>query len=182
MNEKITQLDSNLQAIHQHMRWIRHQFANRTGLNYTEFELLAVLNEQGRPMSVKEVSRELFLCSQAVTKISKFLLSANLIVVEKSKEDKRVTFLQLTEPGRSLAESERQTRTSVLSKSLTSIPVHQLDVVNQVMRIVGQTTGHLVEHVTEAQLTTVPRIDADESMKIFADQANMPEVVTTMFG
>jgi DNA-binding MarR family transcriptional regulator len=157
--EKITQLDQSLQTLHRYARQIRHDFANRTGLNYTEFELLAVLNEYDRPMSVKEVSKELFLCSQAVTKISKFLLSVNLIVVEKSKEDKRVTFLSLTDSGRSIAAREQNARESVLQKCLVAIPSQHIDNMNQVMMIVRQSASHVVENVVAPQLLSLPRID-----------------------
>lgn len=100
---------------------VRHRIARDTGLNLSEFELLCILFNSREPLSIKEASSELLLCSQAVTKIAKSLNAKGLLVYEKSDADRRVTQLKLTREGRQIAEREAAARQRFVDEALQNI-------------------------------------------------------------
>lgn len=112
------QLDRSMVDVYNLTRHIRHEFARKAKLKSSEYETLLILRYGRKPMSVKELSSELLLSSQAITKILQKLVKRGYITSQKSEEDRRVTFSELTPAGMELAEIEYQARLRTLDLAM----------------------------------------------------------------
>ena len=97
--ESVQNIVRSIAAINRFIRYAKIELAKFLGLNPTEYELLYTLFVHQRSMSVKELSAEMFLSSQAITKITKNLILLNYLESNKSSTDKRVTFITLSKLG-----------------------------------------------------------------------------------
>jgi DNA-binding MarR family transcriptional regulator len=134
-------LNRSFTDIYQLIRKIRFELAAETNMNCSEFELLAYLYTNNHPCSIKEVSRNLLLCSQAITKIAKSLIRKGLVTTEKNEDDKRVTYLLLTDKGKLLASREHQLREHLIriiirthSSAEVDATVLMMDKLNQTLK------------------------------------------------
>lgn len=98
------------------IRKIKYLIARSEGLNSSEYEVLSYLFHSGEKRSIKEVSKFLLLCSQAVTKITKKLVQEQYIELEKSSTDRRVTYLVLTTKGEALARTEESQKLALFAE------------------------------------------------------------------
>lgn len=107
-----------LVAVCHQMRALRHRMAAQAGLNVSEYDLLAALHHAQRPMSVKELSQSLFLCSQAITKITKSLCRHGYLLTYKSATDRRITYVSPTELAHKLTIQEAALQQQWLASNL----------------------------------------------------------------
>jgi DNA-binding MarR family transcriptional regulator len=121
MDNSIREINRSLDQLQLSLRSIRYTVARETNLSNSEFDLIAALHSAGRPLNIKELSKELLLCSQAITKLYKRLLNLELISIERTPSDRRQTLLRLTESGARIAEREQQIRLAFLRHSLTHV-------------------------------------------------------------
>jgi|NOAtaT_6_FD_contig_21_4946238_length_581_multi_4_in_0_out_0_1 DNA-binding MarR family transcriptional regulator len=98
------------------IRQIKHVISRDAGLSTSEYEVISYLHQVDERRAIKDVSQYLLLCSQAVTKIAKRLLQLEYIAMEKSTEDRRVTYLTLTSKGQSLAEDEASQKEAIFQE------------------------------------------------------------------
>lgn len=75
----------------------------KLGLTYPQYLALMVLWEKPA-CTVKEIGERLYLDSGTLTPMLKRMEDAGLVHRQRSKEDERMVFVQLTEQGRSLKE------------------------------------------------------------------------------
>lgn len=132
-----------LMTLAHHLRHLRHRMARQAGLNYTEYELLANLHHQQRPMSVKEMSQSLFLCSQAVTKITKSLIKRGFVLTHKSETDKRITYITPTAAATTLTEEEASIQQMWIASNRNLGPEVVLMVLTNLANHSGQYLTHL---------------------------------------
>ncbi len=105
----------------QHFKQIRHDVANAHKLNTSELELLLILDHTEEDLSIKHISQRMMLCSQAITKISRSLNKSELVKFEKSSEDRRVTFVKLTQAGLNVVAEERHAREEALKEAINAL-------------------------------------------------------------
>ena len=105
----------------QHFKQIRHDVANAHQLNSSELELLLILAHSEEDLSIKHISQRMMLCSQAITKISRSLSKSELVKFEKSTEDRRVTYVKLTQNGLAVVSEERQARELALREAINAL-------------------------------------------------------------
>lgn len=86
-------------------------------LTYTAYIALMALWETDG-ISVKQLGEKLFLDSGTLTPLLKKMESQGLIVRERSKEDERTVFINLTEEGRNLKEECREIPASMFCLNL----------------------------------------------------------------
>lgn len=132
-------LNRSFTDIYQLIRKIRFELAAENNLNCSEFELLAYLYTNSNPRSIKEVSRNLLLCSQAITKIAKSLIREGLVNTEKNDDDKRVTYLMLTDKGKLLASREHQLREHLIRTIIRTHSGAEVDATVLMMDKLNQT-------------------------------------------
>jgi DNA-binding MarR family transcriptional regulator len=109
-----------LKTLSDALRFAKHTIAYRNGLNTSELEVLVSLYNSPEPLSIKNLSSDLMLCSQAITKIAKNLNALGLLESRKSTIDRRITWIELTAKGAAIAKEERDFRESLIKKSLPS--------------------------------------------------------------
>ena len=124
--ETVTSLTLSITSLDRFIRVVKLNSARLAGLNSTEYEVLFSVFYSKEQLSVKDLSREMFLCSQAITKITKELLKAELIYVEKSPKDRRVTYITLTEKGRNLIQKDEMRRKAMVRKCIEDIAASDL--------------------------------------------------------
>lgn len=106
------------------MRLAKHNIARRSGLNTSELEVLVSLYHASDPLSIKHLSNDLMLCSQAITKICKNLQALGLIESRKSSIDRRITWVELSARGAVIAKEEKEYREGFLKQVLPSGTKH----------------------------------------------------------
>jgi DNA-binding MarR family transcriptional regulator len=108
-----------LRNLHDSIRLAKYNMAKQYGLNTSEFEVLVSLYQSSEPLSIKQLSNELLLCSQAITKICKNLQSLGLVDSSKSSIDRRITRVELTAAGNRIASVEDDYRRKLISNGLS---------------------------------------------------------------
>lgn len=116
-----TSIAQSIANIQRDFRVVKHRLAREAGLNTSEYELLLTLHALESSLSIKELSNHLLLCSQAITKIAKNLETKDLVTSAKSTHDRRVTYIQLTDKGLSLAEREQSFRESAIAEIIEDL-------------------------------------------------------------
>ncbi len=161
MYAQTSAIDTLLQKIFTHALMVRNELATKANLNVTEIEFLATVFLAGKQLSVKEVSSQLHLCSQAVTKISKNLRSLGLIATHKSLVDKRSTLISLTESGQKLAQLEKNKREVLLLRCLQTCSIDDIDKFCKVLSVVHGSLHDLMR--TDTENVAKERFTADSS-------------------
>jgi MarR family transcriptional regulator, 2-MHQ and catechol-resistance regulon repressor len=146
--EALEILNRSLTDVHHLVRKIRYELANENGLNSSEFELLALLHSNSKPKSIKDVSCNMLLCSQAITKIAKSLMAKGLLTTQKSPADKRVTYLLLTSRGEMIADREQMLREFLLLSLIRNENTDTVDAACQLMERLGWTLQSLAKPQT----------------------------------
>ena len=105
----------------QHFKQIRYAVSEEEGLNSSELELLLILAHAKDNCSIKFISEQMHLCSQAITKISRALEKRELVYFEKSTQDRRVTFVKLSDSGQVVVQRERLAREKALQHAIAKM-------------------------------------------------------------
>src|SRR4051812_48874575 len=106
----IQNLATTIKHFNDAIRLAKYNMAKQYGLNTSEFEVLISLYHVGEPLSIKQLSSELLLCSQAITKICKNLQKLDMVECKKSSLDRRLTKAELTATGNKVARTEKEYR------------------------------------------------------------------------
>jgi len=69
MLDRVHALATSLKAFNDSLRLAKYNIAKQNGLNTSEFEVLVSLNNSLEPLSIKQLSAELLLCSQAISRL-----------------------------------------------------------------------------------------------------------------
>ncbi|MCS7073205.1 MAG: MarR family transcriptional regulator [Bacteroidia bacterium] len=124
--QTVTSLTLSITSLDRFIRIVKLTSARLAGLNSTEYEVLFSIYYSKQSLSVKDLSREMFLSSQAITKIVKNLLKKGFIHAEKSAKDRRITYITLTEKGQTLIQKDEMHRKAMVRKCIEDISVTDL--------------------------------------------------------
>ncbi len=115
-----------MSVIYDVYRIMRERFSfneNFTNLTILQFHTLSYINKEKRDINVKEISNFLRISMPTATVLVKRLVELGLLKKSKSKKDKRILNLTLTDEGKRMVEKiifEKKRRFNVLLSSLTA--------------------------------------------------------------
>jgi DNA-binding MarR family transcriptional regulator len=78
-------------------------YLEKLGITYPQYIVLMVLWEHGK-ITVSELSAKLLLNTNTITPLLKRMMAMGLLTRNRSNEDERKVFIELTEKGRNLEE------------------------------------------------------------------------------
>lgn len=132
--ESVQNIMRSVIAVNRFIRYAKIELAKFLGLNPTEYELLYTLFAHQKSMSVKELSKEMFLCSQAITKITKNLVRLGYLEAQKSFSDKRVTSINLTKLGTTAMQRGEAVREQMIQTAIQSIETDDIKITEFVLQ------------------------------------------------
>ena len=98
----------------------------RAGITATQLNVLKLLQEIGE-LSLSEISHHLAANNSTVTGIIDRMVEAELVVRERSAEDRRVYKIRMTERGSAIASSIEVTPWDLLRSALRALPASEID-------------------------------------------------------
>jgi MarR family 2-MHQ and catechol resistance regulon transcriptional repressor len=149
--DKTTEITNALYSINRDFRIVKYNMAREAGLNTSEYEFLISLLHSEKTLSIKELSNELLLCSQAITKISKHLEKLGLIESEKSTKDRRITYINLSKEGKDLANREARYRNKLISQFTEDLSDKELETVSKAMNSIAGGVSQKVDEALNAR-------------------------------
>ncbi|WP_018143721.1 MarR family winged helix-turn-helix transcriptional regulator [Alloscardovia criceti] len=124
---QIKKLFANLmRLIHQLYVVFAAKFSRTTG---NLMKTLAMLNDEGQ-MTAGKISEALDIKPSSVTQIINKLEQAGTVVREKSQEDSRVTFVQITQKGQELLKSRQAAADSLMDELFAGFSDEDIDKFN----------------------------------------------------
>lgn len=99
---------------------------NELGVTYPQYLVLLVLWENA-PISVKEISKKLFLETNTLTPLLKRMESNGLVQRNRSKEDERVVIISLTTQGKELQNKANQIPNNLINR-LSCLSIQKDDI------------------------------------------------------
>jgi len=117
--------------IHHHLRRYARQMDDR-GIRLKDFSVLRFLMEHG-PATVGEVQEYLFNSASTTSALLSQLEEAGYVTRTRSSEDNRVVIIELTEPGRAIAEDSPLGGIPLLRRRLRHLPPERLQRINEAL-------------------------------------------------
>jgi DNA-binding MarR family transcriptional regulator len=140
-----SEVDQVLEAIlylYTESRRITKELARRADLTSPQLAVVKVLEQVG-DMSLSELSEKISAQNSTVTGIIDRMERGDLVMRERSKEDRRIVIIRLTEKGRELARAVPIPPMEILRSALASLSVEEM---GDLMRIATKLARH-VQHI-----------------------------------
>lgn len=137
MNHKIDNVSNvidNLRRVHQAINEYSRAAVASTGLTAPQLWALKILNNMA-PLNVSELARQMYLHPATVVGILDRLESKELLSRVRSKEDRRVVYLHLTELGKNLVVDAPEVAQAMLTKGLEGLSEEQFRCVEDGMKL-----------------------------------------------
>lgn len=124
--DSIDNLRKVFQVIQEYSKKVEHT----TGLTGPQLWAIKVLAE-GAPLMVSELARRMYLHPATVVGVLTRLESHNLIKKTRSKEDRRIVWVELTPKGKKLVAAAPEVAQGLLVMGLEKIPLKGLKEINK---------------------------------------------------
>ena len=128
--ELISQTIDNIRRVFQVFQEYSKKVEHTTGLTGPQLWAIKIL-AKGAPMMVSELANHMYLHPATVVGILSRLESHGLIKKSRSKEDRRVVWVELTPKGKELVASAPEVAQGLLVVGLEKIPLKELVEVNK---------------------------------------------------
>ncbi len=132
-SELIADAIDNLRRVFQVIQEYSKKVEHATGLTSPQLWTIKVLAETA-PMIVSELARRMYLHPATIVGILNRLESHDLIKRTRSKEDRRVVWVQLTSKGKKLVAAAPEVAQGLLVMGLEKTPLSELKEVNKGLR------------------------------------------------
>lgn len=122
-----------LKRVNSHLEWIMRQDVQCYNLNVNEFAVLEVLFHKGR-MQVQAIKEKILVANSSTTYLLNKLCEKGLCFRQVDEEDKRITYIDLTEKGRNLMADIFPKHAKVLEKQLHRLNDDELSQLKQLLK------------------------------------------------
>lgn len=128
----VTVLLRAAEAIHEVIK----KDAARYGLNSTEFSALELLYHRGR-QPIQLIGKKVLIASSSITYVVDKLEAKKYVIRQACPDDRRVTFVELTDVGRTLMESIFPDHELTIDKVFQGMEKEEVDEMIKVVKRVG---------------------------------------------
>lgn len=135
--ETITSIMDNIRRVFQILNEQSQRIRQQTGLTGPQLWAIGVIYEQG-PVNISNIARRMYLHPTTVVGIVDRLEARALVSRNRSKEDRRVIWVELTREGRELVQSVPEVVHGLLGAKLEGLSPKELAEINEGI-------GHLVK-------------------------------------
>ena len=119
-----------------------HKLIDKYGLNPTEFGVLELLYHRGR-QPIQKIGQKILLRSGSMTYVVNKLEERGLLTRVLCEEDKRVTYISITEKGVSLIESIFPKHAENIESLMSGLSAKEQDIAIDVVRKLGLSVNDL---------------------------------------
>lgn len=128
------------------MQWVKADLDDE-GISFARLRLLHVLQEEG-PQIMNELSQALEITARSVTSLVDGLEAAGLVERRPHPEDRRATYIALTDDGHEMLERLREARVARLAELLSVLdPDEQAELTQLLAKLVGALEDRLAAGV-----------------------------------
>lgn len=110
--------------------------AIRYGLNSTEFSALELLYHRGR-QPIQLIGKKVLIASSSITYVVDKLEAKKYVIRQACPDDRRVTFVELTDEGRTLMESIFPDHEMTINKVFQGLEKEEVDEMIKIVKRVG---------------------------------------------
>ena len=142
--ETLTRYCDRLDEMLQHfLRRMHQELAGvmEKGVTGNQFVMMKIVNDLGR-VTVSRVAEDLCVSLSAITALVDRLCRAGLMVRQRSEEDRRVVWLELTEEGRAVVYDCMQARRRVIQRYLGQMAeedlLHMIKIYEKVLGLIRE--------------------------------------------
>ena len=128
----VTVLLRAAEAIHEVIK----KDAARYGLNSTEFSALELLYHRGR-QPIQLIGKKVLIASSSITYVVDKLEAKKYVIRQACPDDRRVTFVELTDEGRTLMESIFPDHEMTINKVFQGMEKEEVDEMIKIVKRVG---------------------------------------------
>lgn len=128
----VTVLLRTAEAIHEVIK----KDAARYGLNATEFSALELLYHRGR-QPIQVIGKKVLIASSSITYVVDKLEAKNFVIRQACPDDRRVTFVELTDEGRTLMETIFPDHEMTINKVFQGMEKEEVDEMIKIVKRVG---------------------------------------------
>jgi DNA-binding MarR family transcriptional regulator len=136
----VMEIIDNIRRVFQSVNEYSKKAERETGLTGPQLWAIKVIAE-GEPLKVSDVARRMYLHPATVVGILDRLEGRELVKRTRSKEDRRVVKIELTDKGRALVTQSPEVAQGLLVKGLETLPheklVHLEEGLEQLVSILG---------------------------------------------
>lgn len=119
-----------------------HKLIDKYGLNPTEFGVLELLYHRGR-QPIQKIGQKILLRSGSMTYVVNKLEERGLLARVFCEEDKRITYISITEKGVSLIESIFPKHAENIESLMSGLSAKEQDLAIDVVRKLGLSVNDL---------------------------------------
>jgi DNA-binding MarR family transcriptional regulator len=135
--EVISNIMDNIRRVFQILNEQSQRIKQETGLTGPQIWAIRVIHEHG-PINIADIARRMYLHPTTVLRIVDKLEARGLVSRNRSKDDRRVVWLKLTQDGRELVESTPEVVQGLLGARLEGVDLNDLAEIDEGI-------GHLVK-------------------------------------
>jgi len=136
-HEVISNIMDNIRRVFQILNEQSQRIKQETGLTGPQIWAIRVIHEHG-PINISDIARRMYLHPTTVLGIVDRLEARDLVSRKRSKDDRRVVWLELTQGGKGLVQSVPEVVQGLLGARLEGIDLNDLAEIDEGI-------GHLVK-------------------------------------
>ena len=136
-NDLISNIMDNIRRVFQIVNEQSQRIKQETGLTGPQLWAIGVIHEHG-PINISDIARRMYLHPTTVLGIIDRLEARGLVSRNRSKDDRRVIWLELTQDGKDLVQSVPEVVQGLLGARLEGIALNDLAEIDEGI-------GHLVK-------------------------------------
>jgi DNA-binding MarR family transcriptional regulator len=135
--EIISNIMDNIRRVFQILNEQSQRVKQETGLTGPQIWAMRVIHEHG-PINISDIARRMYLHPTTVLRIVDKLEARGLVSRNRSKDDRRVVWLELTQDGKDLVQSTPEVVRGLLGARLEGVDLNDLAEIDEGI-------GHLVK-------------------------------------
>ena len=130
------------------LRAVDARSISASGLGLTDFAVLEMLLHKG-PLPVNTIGRKIMLTSGSITTAIDRLEKKRYVHRQRCPKDRRVTFVQLTAPGRRLIERSFKVHSAELEKAFEPLSATERTALETLLKKIGKHSEALAQSGAE---------------------------------
>ena len=147
-HDVISNIMDNMRRVFQILNEQSQRIKQETGLTGPQLWAIGVIHEHG-PINVSDIARRMYLHPTTVLGIIDRLETRGLVSRNRSKDDRRVIWLELTQDGKDLVQSVPEVIQGLLGARLEGIALNDLAEIDEGI-------GHLVKIIGVQEMLPKP--------------------------
>ncbi|MEK7826983.1 MAG: MarR family transcriptional regulator [Thermodesulfobacteriota bacterium] len=136
-HDVISNIMDNIRRVFQILNEQSQRVKQETGLTGPQIWAIRVIHEHG-PINISDIARRMYLHPTTVLGIIDRLEARGLVSRNRSKDDRRVVWLELTQDGKDLVQSTPEVAQGLLGARLEGVDLNDLTEIDEGI-------GHLVK-------------------------------------